>query len=145
MFLGKISLTLDIENRLSLPPSFREQLAGGFFILQGFDRNVNVLTADAFQKIYQHVKQLNIADPLSRSLLRMMLGSAIQGSADSSGRLTIPTELKVFAELGESVLVVGQGDYFEIWSADGWKEQEQQLSNAGSNASRFAMLQVVIG
>ncbi|MGA7606285.1 MAG: division/cell wall cluster transcriptional repressor MraZ, partial [Anaerolineales bacterium] len=56
--------------------------------------------------------------------------------------LPIPDELKEFANLNEDVLLVGQGDYFEIWSADLWNNQESQLRDADTNSDRFSRLNV---
>lgn len=138
MFLGKHFCTLDKQNRLMLPGMFREQLSGDLYITQGFDRNLMFLTTTAFQDIYEGVRSLNIADPLVRLLFRMILGSAFEGRADQKGSIEIPGGLQNYATLGEQVLLIGQGNYFEIWSPDLWKKQEDQLADADANASRFS-------
>jgi len=142
LFLGKHSSKLDKYNRLSTPSQFREELSNRSYITQGFDRNLLVLTRDAFQEIYRRVVSLNIADPLARILLRLILGTAHEVHLDKNGHLPIPDELKEFANLHEDVLLVGQGDYFEIWSADLWNNQETQLKDADTNSSRFSKLTV---
>ena len=142
MFLGKYSSRLDKYNRLSTPFQFREELSNRSYITQGFDRNLLVLTRDAFQEIYRRVVSLNIADPLARVLLRLILGTAHEVHMDKNGHLPIPDELKEFANLHEDILLVGQGDYFEIWSADLWNNQETQLKDADTNSSRFSKLTV---
>jgi len=142
LFLGKYTSILDAKNRLSIPSPFRTHILGGIYITQGFDRNLLVLTTAAFEEIYRRIKSLNIADPLARLLLRMILSSADGTGADEDGHITIPVELRKFANLGREVLFVGQGDYFEIWSADLWHQQEAQLQDAESNAVRFSTLTV---
>ena len=142
MFLGKFSRTLDNRSRFSLPSTFSGQLAGGAYLTQGFDRNLQVLTSGAFQEIYRTVVSLNIANPLARLLLRLMLGSAQELGLDADGQLTIPEELKKFADLQEDIFLIGQGEYFEIWSPDLWNKQEAQLRDAETNASRFSALTV---
>lgn len=142
MFLGKYTSILDAKNRLSVPSPFREQILDGVFMTQGFDRNLLVLTTGAFEEIYRRVKSLNIADPLARLLLRMILSTADRSGADNDGYITIPAELIEFANLNKEVLFIGQGDYFEIWSVDLWHKQEVQLQDADSNATRFSTLTV---
>ncbi len=142
MFLGKHSSRLDKNNRLLTPSQFREELSNRSYMTQGFDRNLLVLTRDAFQEVYRRVVSLNIADPLARVLLRMILGTAHEVHMDKNGHLPIPGELKEFANLHEDILLVGQGDYFEIWSADLWNSQETQLKDADTNSSRFSKLTV---
>jgi DNA-binding transcriptional regulator/RsmH inhibitor MraZ len=73
LFLGKFSSTLDVKGHFSVPSPFREALAAGTYVTQGFDRNLQVLTREAFQEIYRTMTSLNIANPLARLLLRLIL------------------------------------------------------------------------
>jgi MraZ protein len=134
---------LNKQNQLLLPILFREQLSGEVYITQGFDRNLMFLTNGAFQDIYDEVRALNIANPLARLLFRMILGTAFESSADSNGQIEIPDGLQKFAALGEKVLLIGQGNYFEIWSPELWMKQEEQLADADANASRFSELTIL--
>ncbi len=140
MFLGKFSRSLDGNSRFSVPPAFRGSLARGAYVTQGFDRNLQVLTTDAFQEIYRTAISLNIANPLARLLLRLVLGTAQESGVDADGQLVIPEELKEYANLQKDILLVGQGEYFEVWSPDLWNQQEAQLRDAEANASRFSAL-----
>ena len=142
MFLGKFSRTLDHKSQFSVPPVFRGSLAGGAYLTQGFDRNLQVLTADAFQEIYRTVISLNITNPVARALLRLILGTAHEAAVDANGELSIPEELKNFANLNKDIFLIGQGEYFEIWSPDQWDQQETQLRDAEANANRFSALTV---
>ena len=142
MFLGKYSTTVDLKNRFSVPTAFRAQLSGGSYMTQGFDRNLQVLTANAFQEIYRRVTSFNIADPLARLLLRLILGTATELGVDKNNHLMIPDNLKEFANLHEDIFLIGQGDYFEIWAPDLWSKQESQLRDAETNSARFSLLTV---
>ncbi len=141
MFLGKHSCTLDRKNRFLAPSAFREQFSGGFYITRGFDRNLLVFTTRAFQEIYHRVVSLNIADPVARSLLRLILSATYELRMDSN-YLSIPGELKDFAHLDDKILLIGQGDYFEIWAPHLWSKQELELGDTESNSSRFSALTV---
>lgn len=107
---------------------------------QGFDRNLQVLTAEAFQEIYRTAISLNVANPLARLLLRLILGTAQESGVDAEGQLVIPEELKQFANLQNDILLIGQGEYFEVWAPDLWNQQEAQLRDAETNANRFSAL-----
>ncbi len=106
---------------------------------QGFDQNVQVLTTEAFQHLYEQATSLNVADPLARLLLRLLLGSAVH-MPQSKTNVAVPDHLKEYAGLRQDVLLIGQGNYFEIWAPELWSEQEAQMRDAGTNASRFAAL-----
>ena len=140
MFLGKFSRSLDGRSRFSVPPAFRGSLARGAYVTQGFDRNLQVLTAEAFQEVYRTAISLNVANPLARLLLRLILGTAQESGVDADGQLLIPEELKQFANLQNDILLIGQGEYFEVWAPDLWNQQEAQLRDAEANANRFSAL-----
>mgnify|MGYP001568356757 CR=1 FL=1 len=142
MFIGQHIYSFDEHSRVAVPTRFREQLAQGAFITQGFDRNLWVLTEDDFQALAEHCAGLNIADPRVRLLLRMVLGSAAPLEIDEAGRMLIPPELRAFAGLGKEVVLVGQGKYFEVWAPALWQKQELRLQDAEANADRFAGLAV---
>ena len=144
MFLGKHLCSVDEKNRLLAPDSFREQLSGDLYISHGFDRNLLILTASAFQEVYRRVMSLNIADPLARLLLRMILGTACEIEMDDSGQVAIPNELRDFANLSDEAYLVGQGDYCEVWAINLWNKLETELRDAEKNASRFAGLTIAM-
>jgi len=130
---------MDARNRITVPASFKAELTGGAYMTQGFDRNLQVLTASAFEQLYRQATALNIADPLARLLLRLFLSSAVE-LPQAKTSIGIPDNLREFADLKENVLVIGQGDYFEIWAPELWSQQEAELRNVEANAIRFAGL-----
>ncbi len=142
MFLGKHASTLDQKSRFTAPPVYQQELESGAYILQGFERNLLVLTPGAFETMVQTMTAQNLADPLVRSLLRMTLGTAQPVSLDKSSRLALPGDLKEFAQLEGDVVLVGQGDFFEVWQPDLWEEQETLLRDAVTNSSRFSTLNI---
>jgi MraZ protein len=83
-----------------------------------------------------------MTDPIARLLLRLIFGTANELTANTSGYLTIPPSLKDFAGLQEDALLIGQGDYFEIWSPELWDTQETQIRDAETNSTRFSELTV---
>jgi MraZ protein len=140
MFLGQHQSSFEADNRLTVPTRFRDLLARGAFITQGFDRNLLVLTAEEFQALYARFTAMNIADPLARLLLRLILGSAAELEIDASGHMLVPPKLREFAGLEADAILVGQGKYIEVWTPALWQKQELRLQDAEANAGRFAGL-----
>jgi len=140
LFLGQYRYSFDDKDRLMIPARFRALLADGAFVTQGFDRNLVILPPGAFQQFYQLIMALNIADPLARSLHRMVLGNAAELEMDKSGRVILPRNLREFANLTGEAALIGQGDYLEIWAPALWAQQEADLQNAEANTIRFASL-----
>ncbi len=140
MFLGKHATPLDRNSRFTAPTHYTRDLERGAYILQGFERNLLVLPPEAFETLVRSMTAMNLADPLVRSLLRLMLGTARPVSLDKNSRLSLPGELKEFAQLEGDVILVGQGDFFEVWQPHLWEEQETLLRDALTNSSRFSTL-----
>ena len=139
MLLGLYTSILDNSNNVTLPRELGEQLKEGVYVTQGFDRNIMVLTHEAFETVYQKITSANIADPIARLLLRMILGSAYETELKADG-IAIMDSLKSFAKLGKEAIVVGQGDYLEIWSPEYWAQQRDQFMDVEKNPGRFSSL-----
>ncbi|MDI6768444.1 MAG: division/cell wall cluster transcriptional repressor MraZ [Anaerolineales bacterium] len=140
MFLGRYCHSFDDRFRLTVPSRYRELLNDGAYVIRGLDRNLMVLTPSAFEVIYQRVMSMNITDPAARLLRRRILGDAFQLEMDKAGRVLIPQDLRDGADLETEVVLVGQGDYFEVWAPAHWQAQETQMNDAETNAQRFSML-----
>ncbi len=142
MFFGKFSIPLNENYRLTLPSNFREAGINAVYITQGFDRNLMILSPQAFNAIYSQVKNTSISDPLARLLNRMFLGSATVAAMDDSGQLELPVNLCEYAELGNEMVIVGQGEYLEIWSPVLWQKQMDSLKDFEANTHRFEKFQI---
>jgi len=74
----------------------------------------------------------------SRRLQRLMVGHAAEIELDSHGRILIPKELRTFAKLTKQVMLVGQGNKFEIWNYDDWNAgREKWLSTKEADLSEL--------
>jgi MraZ protein len=142
LLLGQHFTFLTDDYSLSFPSKFREILTDSIYVTKGFDRNLLILTTSAFETISQHISSLNIADPVARLLLRLIFGSACLVEIKAATQFYLPKNMVEFARLKEKVVIVGQGDYCEIWSQEHWLEQESQLLNVDENSRRFSNLNV---
>ena len=142
MFLGEYRHSIDNKDRLTVPARYRELLDEGSYVLRGFDRNLMVLTPKAFEAISNRINQMSVTDPLARSLRRLIIGSASRIEIDKAGRILIPDFLcqKAGINRDQEVVLVGQGNYFEVWSSDEWELQQQALDEAEANTERFKVL-----
>lgn len=145
MFLGQYQHSLDNKGRLTIPVRYRDYLADGAYITQGFDRNLMVLTSSAFQAVSQRVNQISMTDPVARSLRRLIFSHGEQVEVDKAGRILIPQFLRESAGLASDVIIVGAGDYFEIWSPETWNDQSTQLQDTNANAQRFMAFDIPSG
>jgi MraZ protein len=145
MFMGQYLHSLDSKGRLTIPARYRTLLLEGAYITQGFDRNLMVWTKASFERISQRVSQGSITDPASRLLRRFIYSSGEWLDVDRAGRILIPEFLRQVAQFDGEVIVVGVGDYFEIWSPPLWAEQQTNLQDAEANTQRFIAFDLSAG
>jgi len=141
MFLGQFQHNLDDKGRLMIPARYRDLLAAGAFITQGFDRCLMVMTDDYFKQVYDRINIMNLADPTARMLRRLILSNAYPVEVDKVGRILVPLNLRSFIAIESGELTVaGQGDYFEVWTPAEWKTQMDSLQDVEANEQRFSTL-----
>jgi MraZ protein len=140
MFLGQFQHNLDDKGRLMIPARFRELLAAGAFITQGFDRCLMVMTDMYFKQVYDRISAMNLADPNTRLLRRFILSNAYPVEIDKVGRILVPQNLRQGIMLESEAIVAGQGEYFEVWAPAEWNAQMAQLQDIETNNQRFATL-----
>jgi MraZ protein len=142
MFLGRYSHTLDNKGRLTIPVRYREILEPGAYITKGFEDNLTVMTTEAFANISKQVSEKSYTDPVARLLKRYIFSNGEFVELDKSGRILIPQFLRDAAHLEDDVMLVGVGDFFEIWSPDKWSQQDDQLADAEANVGRFLAYEI---
>jgi len=145
MFLGQFQHNLDEKGRLMIPARYRELLAAGAFIIQGFDKCLMVMTDAYFAQVYDRINSMNLADPTARLLRRLILSNAYAVEVDKVGRILVPGNLRQVIALDGDAIVSGQGDYFEVWNPADWNLQMDQLQDIETNNQRFATLDLSRG
>jgi MraZ protein len=146
MFLGQFYHNLDDKGRLTVPARYRDLLVlAGAYIMQGFDQNLIVLPSENYDEVFQRIRLMSITDPNARSLRRLLFSTADRVEVDKAGRILIPQFLRTYAGLECALVVVGMGDYFEIWSPEAWKVQNEQLQDPQLNMDRFSAFNLASG
>lgn len=144
MFLGQYEHTIDEKGRMTIPARYRDLLQDGAYITNGLDRNLMVLTAASFDRMSAAVNAMSMTDPNARNLKRLLFSSAERVEVDRAGRVLIPQYLRKNAALDSQVIVVGVGEFFEIWSPDLWAKKNDELNDPEANNQRFAALDLSI-
>ena len=145
LFLGQFYHNLDDKGRLTIPVRYRDLLLpDGAFVMQGFDKNLMVLPSDRYASLSHRVNQMSMTDSNARLLKRLIFSTAEKVDVDRAGRILIPQFQRQFAGLVSSLVVVGMGDYFEIWAPETWNEQSEALADAQSNPDRFSALNLAV-
>lgn len=138
MFLGRFEHSIDEKGRLTIPARFRDLLADGAYVTQGFDHNLIVLPTTTFDAMSENVNALSMTDPAARQLRRLIFSSAVLCEIDKAGRILLPSFLREAIHLEEMAVIVGVGGHFEIWAPNYWSKQFDIMQDTEANAQRFA-------
>ena len=129
IFQGATVLSLDAKGRLAIPARHREALvaaSGGKLVLTAHPHRCLLLYPEtAWEPIRDRVLAASSLDPRSAAIKRLLVGNARNEEVDSAGRLLVAAELRLFAQLGKQVWLVGQGSHFELWSDAEWQKQQE--------------------
>jgi len=140
VFRGVQHINMDAKGRLAMPARQREPL------LSQCDGQI-VLTIDTqssclviyplpeWERIADEIQKLPALKPAVKRFQRLMLGYATDIELDGNGRMLLPAPLREYAQLDKKLVLVGQGNKFELWSEALWfAEREQALSESGPEA-----------
>ncbi|KTD16449.1 division/cell wall cluster transcriptional repressor MraZ [Legionella jordanis] len=141
MFRGINAITIDAKGRLTVPTRYRDALVGGH------DKAPLVVTIDTeetclllypaseWQVIEAKLQSLPSFNAAARRIQRLLIGHATDVDLDSNGRVLLPPLLRDYAQLDKRVVMIGQGNKFEVWDETMWQsKREQWLAEEASAA-----------
>lgn len=130
MFRGISPIALDAKGRMSMPTRYRTRLLeicqGQLVITIDPDYCLLLYPLPEWEAVEQQLVRLSSTNRKSRALKRLLLGHAEECSLDANGRLLLPGPLREFAGLDRRVVLVGQGNKFEIWDETIWYRQRDE-------------------
>ena len=115
MFTGEYAHNVDSKNRIFVPARFREELGETFIVARDIrGERLKVFSLEGWQDYIAPI--LSQERKLSEKAIRYLHRNALQVSPDSQGRIVLTPDLIAHAEIVKNAVVVGCGDYAEIWS-----------------------------
>ncbi len=126
MLLGEYEYRIDQKGRLAIPAKLRKEFHDGLVLTRGFDRCMLAYPMSEWQKISEQFSTLPTTRDKNRRLIRITFASAFNVELDAQGRVALPSPLRQYAQIKDSVVIAGGNKYLEIWSKQQW-EAEQLL------------------
>jgi MraZ protein len=144
-FLGEFEVTLDAKGRFLLPAGLKKQLPEGelvkFIINRGFEKCLALYPVKNWEPLFADISKLNDFDPKVREFRRYFLNGATEVEPDSAGRLLVPPNLKVHADLQKDIVLVAAVNKIEIWDSSKYKQLfDTFLPDAFSNLAKEVMV-----
>ena len=136
VFRGINSVNLDSKGRIAMPKKYRADALGasdGKMVVT-IDTDAPCLlmyTIDEWERIESKLQQLPSFNPAARRIQRLLIGHATEVDMDAQGRILLPGLLREHAKLQKNVMLVGQGNKFELWDQAAWEAERESWLNAG--------------
>ena len=75
---------------------------------------------------------LPMSDANARAFIRHFYANAVESEIDKQGRITLPADLREYANIDKELVTIGNLDKIEVWSKEEWdsKDYMTQLSPA---------------
>ena len=134
-FHGATVITLDAKGRLAVPTRHREPLAsdGGELVLTAHpDGCVLLYPRRAWDPVRAQVEKFPSFNSQTSAWKRLLLGFEEHLRPDSSGRILVSPALRSHASLERDVILLGQGQYFELWD-DALRRAKQEKDLASGS------------
>jgi MraZ protein len=132
MFQGAFQLNLDGKGRLAIPSRYRDMLlahcSGQLVLTADADGCLLMYPQQEWLPIREKLMQLSAFNPRMRALQRFLVGHAEDVVMDAAGRVLVSPTLRSFAALDKHVMLVGQGNKFEVWDVARWQAQHEKMS-----------------
>jgi len=128
VFQGPSALTLDSKGRIAMPVRHRDVLAAMGAAKVTITKNppggLLIFPPAAWDDFSARVAALPME---SAGWKRLFLGNAVEVEIDASSRVLVAPELRDFADLSRDVMLLGMGNYLELWDKRRYDEHEAQV------------------
>ncbi len=131
MFRGINTITIDTKGRLAIPTRYRSALGAEEKVplvvtIDTEETCLLLYTATQWQLIENNLQKLPSFNAAARRIQRLLIGHATDVELDSNGRVLLPTVLRTYAQLEKDVVMIGQGNKFEVWNQELWEAKREQ-------------------
>ena len=128
VFQGPSALTLDSKGRIAMPVRHRDVLAtmgaAKVTITKNPPGGLLIFPPAAWDDFSARVAALPME---SAGWKRLFLGNAVEVEIDASSRVLVAPELRDFADLSRDVMLLGMGNFLELWDKRRYDEHEAQV------------------
>ena len=120
MFMGEYKHNMDKKGRVIIPASFRDDLGDKFVMTRGLDNCLFVYPREEWEILENKLTSLPITNKSSRTFVRFFFSGATECNFDKQGRISIPINLRDYADLDKEIVIIGLANRIELWASTNW-------------------------
>ena len=123
---GTYEHSIDNAGRLIVPAKLRERLGAKFYLSVGVKENLTLYPMETWDRLRAKVSELSTTDAAA---LDLFFAYAQLCEADKQWRFQVPGYLKDYAKIERDVVITGNNDRAQVWSAETWRAKTRQELN----------------
>lgn len=123
---GRYEYNIDQKGRISIPSKMREELGGKFVVSKGLDDCLKIYPMAEWDKLMQTITNLPFAK--QRIPMRFYCEKSQENELDKQGRFCLSQELRDFAGLTDTAVIIGMYNTIEIWNKERWEKVAEELT-----------------
>jgi MraZ protein len=134
-FYGTFEHSVDERGRVAIPARYRHAFVDGGVLREGPEGCVELYTQQGFDEEVQRRlgSEASNRRAAGRRIRRGFMPGAYTVELDRQGRVLVPPQLRQAGGLDGRIMVVGCGDYIELWHPDRWQAELTRLEAAGED------------
>ena len=135
-FSGTFEHTLDERGRIAIPARYRTAFVDGGVLRRGPEGCIEMYSQEAFDAEVQRRLGAEVGNRSTASRLtrREFLADTYTFDVDRQSRVLVPPQLRdENTESAGRILIIGCGDYLELWHPDRWAEERARIAAARQN------------
>ncbi|MCX7550855.1 division/cell wall cluster transcriptional repressor MraZ [Xanthomarina sp. F2636L] len=138
--IGTYECKVDAKGRLMLPAALKKQLSpalqNGFVLKRAvFQSCLELYPMSEWEALMQKINKLNRFKKKNNDFIRRFTAGVKVVEIDATGRLLIPKDLVVFADISKEIVLSAAVNIVEIWDKD---KYEQTIDDAAVNFADLA-------
>ena len=120
MFFGEYECRIDQEGRLVLPAGFRRDFKDRIVLARGLEKCIIGYTQEGWVELSETLASFPSNRSRWRRMGRFTFSTAFSLKLNSLGGFTLPIALRKYADIKDTVIIVGANKYLEFWSREHW-------------------------
>lgn len=140
--MGEYQHNMDAKGRVIVPAKFRDELGEKFVATRGLDNCLFVYPMKEWSILESKLTSLPITSKNARTFVRFFFSGATECELDKQGRISIPANLRDYANLNKETIIIGLANRIELWAKERW---DNYLDNAEDSYEDIAAAMEELG
>lgn len=114
---GTYEHSIDDKGRFVIPSRLRDELGSLFYLAPGVKNNLTIYPMEAWNVLRERAAALTTTQAAA---MDTFFASCYRCEPDKQFRVQLPADLKKYADIDRDIVITGNNDRAQLWSAEHW-------------------------